>query len=232
MADLKARIDAGEIGDVVVIHQTSRWSIAEDGTRSGKPGWFADPRHVPGGALIDEGIYWIDLFRWLAGSESCRSRRRSRNFVHKDIEVEDWGMATFTFASGVIAHARSRRGRSTRRGRPAPRRSRTAVVPAGSGRHARRDHRSVVSIAGARRARRRRGRLGVRAAVRNMPLATASPFPLTHLIDCLEEKRQPDATIQEARKCLPRLRWRRTSRRRQGSRPIECCRVLTRSGSA
>ena len=29
-ADIRARIDAGLIGDVAVIHQTSRWSIAED----------------------------------------------------------------------------------------------------------------------------------------------------------------------------------------------------------
>ena len=51
------------------MHQTSRWSIAEDWFHSGKPGWFADPRYVPGGAFIDEGIYWIDLFEWLTGSE-------------------------------------------------------------------------------------------------------------------------------------------------------------------
>src|SRR5919204_6451369 len=66
---LKARIDAGEIGHVVVLHQASRWSIAEDWYRSGTPGWFADPRSVPGGAFIDEGIYWIDFFRWVTASE-------------------------------------------------------------------------------------------------------------------------------------------------------------------
>jgi predicted dehydrogenase len=43
-ADLKARVDAGEIGDIVVMHQTSRWSIAEDGPGSGRPGWCADRR--------------------------------------------------------------------------------------------------------------------------------------------------------------------------------------------
>src|SRR5207302_6908446 len=52
-ADLKARIDQGEIGKIVLLHQTSRWSIAEDWYHSGTPGWFADPQHVPGGALID-----------------------------------------------------------------------------------------------------------------------------------------------------------------------------------
>jgi predicted dehydrogenase len=65
-ADLKARIDHGEIGELVLMHQASRWSIAEDWYNSGTPGWFADPSHVPGGAFIDEGIYWIDFFRWMS----------------------------------------------------------------------------------------------------------------------------------------------------------------------
>ena len=101
--DLKAKVDAGEIGDVIVMHQTSRWSIAEDGPGSGNAGWFADPRHVPGGALIDEGIYWIELFEWMAGSPIVQVEAKLANFVHKDIEVEDWGMATFTCKNGVIA---------------------------------------------------------------------------------------------------------------------------------
>ena len=39
-AELKSRIERGDIGDIVVMHQTSRWSIAEDWPQSGKPGWF------------------------------------------------------------------------------------------------------------------------------------------------------------------------------------------------
>jgi predicted dehydrogenase len=34
------------------------------------------------------------------------------------------------------------------------------------------------------------------------PFVPPSPFPLTHLIDCLESNRQPAATIQEARRSL------------------------------
>ena len=101
--DLKARIEAGEVGDVVVMHQTCRWAIAEDWHSSGKPGWFADARRVPGGALIDEGIYWIELFEWIAGSPIVQVEAKVANLVHKDIEVEDWGMATFTCGNGVIA---------------------------------------------------------------------------------------------------------------------------------
>jgi predicted dehydrogenase len=34
------------------------------------------------------------------------------------------------------------------------------------------------------------------------PFAAASPFPLNHLIECLENNRQPAATIEDARKSL------------------------------
>ncbi len=37
-ADIKARIDAGDIGDLVLLHHVCRWSIAEDWYRSGHPG--------------------------------------------------------------------------------------------------------------------------------------------------------------------------------------------------
>ena len=70
------------------MHQTCRWSIAEDWYQSGRPGWFADPRFVPGGAFIDEGIYWIDFFRYLTGSDIVPVDARMANLVHKDIDVE------------------------------------------------------------------------------------------------------------------------------------------------
>src|SRR5206468_882243 len=53
--------------------------------------------------FIDEGIYWIDLFRWLSASEIVQVEAKIGNLVHTDIAVEDWGMATFTTASGIVA---------------------------------------------------------------------------------------------------------------------------------
>ena len=105
---LKARIDAGSLARSRCCIRPSRWSIAEDWYQSGTPGWFVDRAQVPGGAFIDEGIYWIDLFRWLAGSEIVTVEAKTANLVHKDIAVEDWGMATFTFANGVHRDARGR----------------------------------------------------------------------------------------------------------------------------
>ena len=199
-AELKSRIEKGEVGDIIVMHQTSRWSIAEDWPNSGKPGWFVDPKHVPGGALIDEGIYWIDLLRWLAGSEVVKVEAKTANLVHKDIEVEDWGMATFTFANGIVATLEgSWTINAPRKTRPSPKQN--SVVR--------------LEVIGSRgeiieQFFRDPGRAVLASGASNWIFerqaadlfAPGVPMPLDHLIDCLENDRQPIATIQEARKAF------------------------------
>ncbi|MFN0085805.1 MAG: Gfo/Idh/MocA family protein [Blastocatellia bacterium] len=194
---LKARIDAGEIGEILVMHQTARWSIAEDWYRSGSPGWFADPRQVPGGAFIDEGIYWLDQLRWLAGSEAVEVEAKMANLVHRDIAVEDWGMATYTFANGIIATLEAAWTiNSPRRTGPSPKQN--AVLR--------------LEIIGSRgeiieESLRVPGRAVLAAGAEGWtferdaaePFGGPSPFPLDHLIDCIEQDRPSPASIREAR---------------------------------
>ena len=202
----------GEIGDLLVLHQTCRWSIAEDWYRSGKPGWFADPAHVPGGAFIDEGIYWIDFFRWLTGSEIVQVEARMANLVHKDIAVEDWGMATFTFANGVIATLEaSWTINAPRRTGPSPKQNSVVRLEVIGTRGEIIDQ--SFRAPGRGGARRRRRRLGVRAAgraaVRAAGAVPAQPpdrLP-RHAIA------QPIATIDGRARRRSWRRWRRTSRR-------------------
>jgi UDP-N-acetyl-2-amino-2-deoxyglucuronate dehydrogenase len=196
LTDVKARIDKGEIGDIIVMHQTSRWSIAEDGLNSGKPGWFVDPRYVPGGALIDEGIYWIELFESFAGP-IVRVEARLANLVHKEIAVEDWGMATFTFASGVVGTLEaSWTINAPRKTGPSPKQN--AVVR--------------LEIVGTRgeiidQWFRSPGRAVLAAGAADWVFerqpedrfSATAPLILNHLIDCLDQKRKPDVTIQQAR---------------------------------
>ena len=197
---LKARIDAGEIGHVVVLHQASRWSIAEDWYRSGTPGWFADPRSVPGGAFIDEGIYWIDFFRWVTGSEIAQVEAKLANLVHKDIAVEDWGLATFTTDGGIIATLEA---------------SWTINAPRKSGPSPKQNSVVRLEVVGSRgeiieQWFRAPGRAVLAAGAPDWvferqseePFAQAPPSPLDHLIDCLEHDRQPVATIHDARRSL------------------------------
>ncbi len=194
---LKRRLDAGEIGDLAVLHQAGRWSIAEDAYRSGRPGWFVDPAQVPGGAFIDEGIYWMDLFRWLAGSEVVEVDARMRNIVHTDIPVEDWGFAIFTFANGITATLEaSWTINAPRRTGPSPK------------------HNSVVrlELIGTRGELmeqwfRSPGGAALLAGADDWvyerrseePFAPPAPFPLNHLIECLDEGHAPLATVRDAR---------------------------------
>ena len=197
MHELKARLDAGEIGDLRLLHQTSRWSIAEDWYNSGRPGWFADPRHVPGGAFIDEGIYWIDLFRWMTGSEVVEVEARTANLVHTDIAVEDWGMATFTLANGVLATLEAAWTiNAPRRSGPSPKQNSVVRL-------------EVIGARGeiAEQWFRAPGRAVLAAGARDwvferqseVPYAPAAPVPLAHRIDCLERGTAPAASIRDAR---------------------------------
>ena len=196
-ADLKARIAAGEIGDVVVMHQTARWSIAEDWHNSGTPGWFADPRHVPGGALIDEGIYWIEMFEWIAGSPIVQVEAKIANFVHTDIKVEDWGMATFTCGNGVIGTLEA---------------SWTINSPAKTGPSPKQNSVVRLEVIGTRgeiidQWFRSPGRAVLAAGAADWiferqpekQFSATFPLALNHLVECVDHKRQPDVTIRQAR---------------------------------
>lgn len=195
---LKARLDRGDLGALVLMHQTSRWSIAEDWFQSGTPGWFVDPAQVPGGAFIDEGIYWIDMFRWLAGSEVVAVEAKMANLVHRDIAVEDWGMATFTFANGVLATLEA---------------GWTITAPRATGPSPKQNSVVRLEVVGTRGEYvdqwfRDPGRGILAAGADNWvfqrqaepPFSAATPFPLAHLVDCLESGQPTPANIREARK--------------------------------
>lgn len=199
-AGLKKRIEAGEIGDIIVMHQTARWSIAEDWYRSGQPGWFVDSRQVPGGAFIDEGIYWIDFLRWLAGSEIVQVEAKMANLVHRELQVEDWGMATFTFANGIVATLEGAWTiNAPRLTGPSPKHNavlrteiigtRGEIIEDGL----RSPNRAVLAAGAANWSFEREA-----AEILTAP----APFPLDHLIECVERDLLSPASIEDARASL------------------------------
>ncbi len=197
-ADLKRRLDEGVIGDIVVMHDTGRWSIAEDWFRSGRPGWFADPKQTPGGAFIDEGIYSLEQLMWLAGSEVAEVSAKMANLVHKDIEVEDWGMATFTFENGVIGTLEaSWTINSPQKTGPSPKQNgviRLEII--GTKGEIIQDSLRVPGMAILAK--------GAPHWAFERPVGEyftpLHPGVLDHLINCIEGEKEPVATIQEARK--------------------------------
>lgn len=199
-ADLKARVDGGEIGELLLMHQTCRWSIAEDAYNSGKPGWFVDPKHVPGGAFIDEGIYSIDFLSWVAGSDIVEVEARMANLVHKELQVEDWGLATFTLANGLVGTLEaSWTINAPRKTAPSPKNNsvvRTDLVGSRGeiiDQWFREPGRAVLAAGAADWVFERNSRPSYGPPV---------PFPLNLLIDALDTGTKPAATIQDARKAF------------------------------
>lgn len=189
--DLKARIDRGDIGRILLLHQTSRWSIAEDWINSGTPGWFADPKHVPGGALIDEGIYWVDFFRWITGSDVADVEARIANILHPNLQVEDWGLATFTMTNGVVATLEG---------------AWTIVSPQVTAPSPKQNAVVRIEIVGDRgeisdQFFRVPGRSVLAAGAKDWVFERQTdlgPSPFDHLVDCLEKGVQTIGTIQDA----------------------------------
>ena len=159
------------------------------GLNSGKPGWFADPRHVPGrrvhrrGHLLDRPVRVADRERDRAGRgaasrTSCTRTSRSRTGA--------WRRSRAPTASSRRSR---RRGRSTRRGRRGPSPKQNAVVR--------------LEVVGTRgeiidQWFRSPGRAVLAAGAADWvferqpeppSFAPPTPFPLYHLIECLENEK-------------------------------------------
>lgn len=78
-------------------HPPTSWPGASDG------GWWLDPLRTPGGAWIDHAIYDIDRVRWLLGEEPLTATGHMTRLVHRELALEDFGLAYFTFPSGAVA---------------------------------------------------------------------------------------------------------------------------------
>lgn len=120
--------------------------------------------------------------------------------MHTDIEVEDWGMATFSFANGIVATLEaSWTINAPRKSGPSPKQN--AVVR--------------LEIIGTRgeiidQSFRTPGRAVLAAGAADWvferqsdePFAPPRPVLLAHLIDCIENKTATVASIEDARRSL------------------------------
>lgn len=199
---LKQRIDSGEIGDIVVIHNTGRWSIAEDWYHSGHGGLFTDPKCVPGGSFIDEGIYSIEQLLYLADSDIVSVQGQTANLVHTELGVEDWGLAVYRFANGIIAtQEASWTINSPRKTGPSPKGNsvrRTEIVGT----------RGEIVDDGLRvpgfgiLAKGAEGWCFERPGGESWSGGGGGPSPVDYLISCIEQDMEPMRTIRDARKAF------------------------------
>ena len=106
-AYLRAIVQSGELGRITLvrIRHGHFYGLEPDfATR-----WYTDPARSGGGALLDEGVHGADMLAWFFGMPQSVSAMVSNATL--GLDVEDLGIATFRYASGMLAELTEPRAR-------------------------------------------------------------------------------------------------------------------------
>lgn len=100
---LRETVNSGELGTLTLvrIRHGHFYGLQEDF----KERWYVDPAKSGGGALLDEGVHGADLLAWLFGMPVSVTAVTSNAAL--GLAVEDLGIATFQYASGMLAELTS-----------------------------------------------------------------------------------------------------------------------------
>ena len=98
--DLKAKVRAGAVGDVLAVLGTNNGKIP-----LADRCWFTDPALSGGGCFVDHIVHCADLLDSLLEQSATSVRAVSNRILHAEsgVEVETGGLVTVTYPSGVIA---------------------------------------------------------------------------------------------------------------------------------
>lgn len=95
---VKEAIEAGEFGKMVLGEASIKWYRTQQYYDSGN--WRGTKALDGGGALMNQGVHYIDMLQWLMGPvESVRAE--AVTLTH-NIEVEDLALAILRFANGAL----------------------------------------------------------------------------------------------------------------------------------
>ncbi len=95
---VKKALDAGELGKLVLADVYMKWYRDQEYYDGGQ--WRGTWEFDGGGALMNQGIHFVDALLWLAGDVS-RVFGRARTLA-RDIEVEDTVVSTVEFKNGAV----------------------------------------------------------------------------------------------------------------------------------
>lgn len=96
---LKKAIEAGRFGRLINANVSIRWYREPDYYL--KSSWHGTKKLDGGGALMNQGIHYIDLLLWMAGDVECLSAYTA-TLLHKTIETEDTAVAALRFQNGAL----------------------------------------------------------------------------------------------------------------------------------
>jgi predicted dehydrogenase len=96
---LKELVDSGKLGRLVLGDAIVKWYRTQQYYESGD--WRGTWKLDGGGALMNQGVHYVDLLQWVMGPVE-RVFARTRTSAHQNIEVEDIALAVLSFASGAV----------------------------------------------------------------------------------------------------------------------------------
>jgi len=96
---LKHLADSGKLGRLVLGDAIVKWYRTQQYYESGD--WRGTLKLDGGGALMNQGVHYVDLLQWVMGPVE-RVFARTRTSAHDNIEVEDIAVALLGFAGGAV----------------------------------------------------------------------------------------------------------------------------------
>ena len=97
---IKAALDAGAIGDLLIADLRMKWYRAQSYYDSGDPVSWRSRLDTEGGSLANQAVHFLDLLLWWAGDPERVVGRRG-TYGH-DIQTEDGAAAVIQFKSGAV----------------------------------------------------------------------------------------------------------------------------------
>lgn len=99
---IKGWIDEGRIGEPTNVFFAGRASVPVRWQGDPALGWWTEAGRVPGGAWIDHAIYQVDFLRYVLSTEFNTGRGFVANLKYRELGVEDYGIGTFTTRRGTV----------------------------------------------------------------------------------------------------------------------------------
>jgi len=96
---LKQLVESGGLGRVLSVSARVPWYRPPDYYRLSR--WRGTAALDGGGALMNQGVHYVDLLQWVMGPVE-RVFARCRTSAHEAIEVEDIAVAVLSFANGAV----------------------------------------------------------------------------------------------------------------------------------
>lgn len=96
--EVRAALDAGRFGRLLLGDVVVKWYRTDEYYRSA--GWRGTWELDGGGALMNQGVHWVDVLQWLMGPVDRVVGRCSQ--IGHDIPVEDVALALLVFRSGAL----------------------------------------------------------------------------------------------------------------------------------